>query len=85
MIQEFKTHKVAYSVLAFVLFGFVLTFLHVWPDRTLQRATAVGMGVFYFIWGVVVHIKHRHINSRIILEYLAVSILAVSLLLLLLS
>lgn len=85
MIKEIKTHKIAYSVLAILLFAFVLTFLHVWPDRSAQRIVTVAMGVVYFVWGVVVHKNFGHINSRVVLEYLAASILAVSLLLLLLN
>lgn len=85
MIKEVKTHKVAYLVLTLALFAFVLAFLHVWPDRTQQKIVAVGMGIFYFVWGVIVHKKHNHINSKVILEYLSVSVLAVSLLLLLLN
>lgn len=85
MIKEVKTHKVAYFVLTLALLAFVLTFLHVWPDRTQQKLVTISMGIFYFIWGIVVHKKHKHINSRVILEYLAVSVLAVSLLLLLLN
>jgi hypothetical protein len=85
MIKEINSHKLAYSVLTLALFSFVLFFLQAWPDRNLQKMAVIGMGVFYFFWGVIVHVKSEHINSRIVFEYLAVSVLAVSLLLLLLS
>lgn len=85
MIREIRTHKLAYSILAILLFAFVLTFLHVWPDRTQQKIVAVAMGVVYFVWGIVVHKNFNHINSRVVIEYLAVATLAVSLLLLLLN
>ena len=84
MIQEFNNHKRAYIVLSSVLIGFVVLFLHLWPDRTQQKIALVALGVFYFLWGVVVHAQIGKINSKIVLEYLAVSILAVCLVLLLL-
>jgi hypothetical protein len=85
MIKEIKNHKVAYSVLLLGLISFVITFLYVWPDRNQQKIVAIAVGVFYFIWGVIVHKNYNHINSKVVLEYLAVSVLAVSLLLLLLN
>lgn len=85
MIQDIRNHKIAYIVLFFVLIGFVITFLHVWPDRFQQKIVAIAMGVFYFVWGIVVHTTNKHINSHVILEYLAVSVLGISLLLLLLN
>lgn len=85
MIREIRTHKLAYCFLAILLFAFVLTFMHVWPDRTQQKIVAIAMGVAYFIWGVAVHKNFGHINSRVVIEYFAVATLAVSLLLLLLN
>ena len=85
MIKEIKNHKIAYLVLTLALFTFILSFLHAWPDRLQQKIVTISMGVFYFIWGIVVHKNYDHINGKVILEYLAVSILSVSLLLLLLN
>jgi hypothetical protein len=85
MILEIKTHKLAYMALVIALISFVITFLHVWPDRTQQKLVALAMGVFYFFWGVIVHKRHNHISPRVVGEYFAVSVLAVSLLLLLLN
>lgn len=85
MIQEIKKHTVAYTILGLALVSFVLAYLSVWPDRIQQRVIVVCMGVFYFLWGVVVHKRMAHIHPRIVVEYLAVSVLAVLLLLLLLN
>lgn len=85
MIQEIKKHKIAYAVLAVALLGCIIAFLHAWPDRMQQKIVAIIMGVFYFLWGIVVHKKNDHINAKVVFEYFAVSILAVSLLLLLLN
>jgi len=85
MIRDVKNHRFAYVILAVVLIGFVVLFLHVWPQRAQQRIVALSMGIFYFIWGVFVHKHNKHINSKVILEYLAAATLGVSLLLLILD
>jgi hypothetical protein len=48
----------------------------------LQRYLAVGMGTFYFFWGLITHVKSTKITSDIVFEYLAMSMLAVLLLIL---
>ncbi|MBU0974910.1 hypothetical protein KKD03_04385 [Patescibacteria group bacterium] len=83
MIAEFKNHKIAYIILLIILFVFVLTFLHFWPDKSKQRIVVIAMSLFYFAWGVVVHTKSKYINSKVIFEYLAVSLLSGSILILL--
>ncbi len=85
MIQEIKKHKLAYFVLAVALVVFVVTFMHLWPDRAQQKIVVITMSTFYFFWGILVHKISRHINAKVIFEYLAVSILSASLLLLLLN
>ena len=85
MIQEFKSHKVAYSVLLIVVLVFALSFLHAWPNRTMQKMISISMGVFYFLWGIVVHVKSDHISTKIVFEYFAMALLSVCLLLLLLN
>jgi len=83
MIREFKNHKIGYISLTFILFVFVLLFLQLWPDRIKQRFLALSMSIFYFIWGVLVHKKANHISKKVVFEYLAVSLLAGSILFLL--
>ncbi len=85
MIQEIKTHKLAYTVLIVALLSFVITFLHAWPDRSQQKMVVITMSTFYFFWGIMVHKASNHINAKVVFEYLAVSILSASLLLLLLN
>lgn len=83
MITEFKSHKIAYVVLSTILFLFVVLFLHFWPDRNKQRIVAISMSLFYFFWGIFVHTNSKHINSKVIFEYLAISLLSGSILILL--
>jgi len=83
MIREFKKHPTAYGVLLAFLVLFVLSFMHVWPNKERQRVLSVVLVVFYFLWGVVTHTKTKRLNRAVVLEYLAVSVLAGSILLLL--
>ena len=85
MISEFREHPLAYGILAIGLVAFVVMFLHLWPNREYQQYAAVGLGIFYFIWGVSVHLHHKHIHRKVVFEYFAVATLATALLVLLLS
>jgi hypothetical protein len=71
-----KKNKVAFIILLVALLLFIFFFTKAWPNRQLQRYLAVGMGVFYFFWGVFTHIRSKKINSEVIFEYLAIAILA---------
>jgi hypothetical protein len=76
MLKELKNHKLAYSILVVGLILGVVLFLGAWPDRNLQRITAVVMAIFYVLWGVITHFKTNHITKKVILEYLGVGLLA---------
>lgn len=71
-----KKNKIAFLILFIVLLLFVFLFTRAWPNRELQRYLAIGMGLFYFFWGVFTHVKSKRINSNVVFEYLAISILA---------
>ncbi len=83
MYKELIKHKIAYSILFSVLTLFVIGFYIAWPNRWVQRVLAIGLGVFYVIWGVVAHVKTKKITQRVILEYVFVSLLASGILFLL--
>ncbi len=72
-----------YLVLILGLILGVILFLGSWPDRRLQRMVSIGIAAFYFIWGVLSHLKDGHIAKKIVLEYLGVGTLAGLLLVLL--
>jgi hypothetical protein len=84
MYRELEKHKWAYAFLSLGLVVLTLAFMAVWPDHLLQRLIVVAMGIFYFIWGILTHVKAEHISRRVILEYFGISALA-SLLLLLIT
>lgn len=72
-----KKYRFAYLILLIFLLGFIFLFMTAWPNRELQRYIAVGFGFCYFFWGVFTHIKAKRINTEIVFEYLAISLLAV--------
>ncbi len=54
----------------------VVLFLGSWPDRRLQRIISVGIAIFYFLWGVLSHLKDGRVNKKIVFEYLGVGTLS---------
>lgn len=76
MLKEIRKHKLNYLVLIVGLVLGVVLFLGSWPDRKLQRFVSIGIAAFYFIWGVLTHLKESHISRRVVLEYLGVGVLA---------
>jgi len=82
MPKLLKKHRLAYAILFSVLAIFAFFFSRFWPNKMLQRYLAVGIGIFYFFWGLITHVKSTKITSDVVFEYLAMSMLAVLLLIL---
>lgn len=81
MFTEIKKHLPAYVILFLGLATFLVLFFLFWPDHTRQRMVIIALGVFYFTWGVVSHVKTRYISPHVFFEYLATAMLATFLLL----
>jgi hypothetical protein len=82
MPKLLKKHRLAYLILFVVLAVFSYLFTRFWPNKMLQRYLAVGVGIFYFFWGLITHVRSSKITSDVIFEYLSMSMLAVLLLIL---
>ncbi len=74
MLKEVDKHRLAYLTLILGLSVFVMAFLGVWPNRNLQRLAIAGVTVFYFVWGIISHVKTDTLNKRVALEYAAVAL-----------
>lgn len=74
--QELRRHKKAYLALAIGLLSLGGLFFLAWPDRAQQRWLALALILFYFFWGVTTHVKTERLTPQVVLEYLAVSLLA---------
>lgn len=81
MISEIKKHLAAYLILFIGITVCISIFFLSWPNHAQQRMISIGLGLFYFTWGVVSHVKTRHISPHVFFEYLAVALLATFLLL----
>ena len=75
MLQEFKKHSIAYSVLTITLATLVILFLAAWPSRVFQRYIALAIVFFYIAWGAATHVKAQHFTKRILYEYIGVAML----------
>ncbi len=76
MKSELLKHKRAYLSLFIGLIILGLLFFAAWPRRDWQRIIALMLMTFYFLWGVVAHVKTETITKQVVMEYLAVSVLA---------
>ncbi|HCR81247.1 MAG: hypothetical protein UY13_C0002G0240 [Candidatus Pacebacteria bacterium GW2011_GWB1_47_8] len=80
MHKEFWKHKLAYGVLLAGITAFIYSFFAVWPDRVKQRLISGVFVSFYFLWGVVTHVKTSRLTMKAVLEYLVASLLVGTLL-----
>ena len=76
MLKELNKHKLAYLILIVGLVLGIALFLGAWPNRQLQRIVAIIISAFYLLWGILTHFKTKNITKKVVLEYLAVGILA---------
>ena len=53
-------------------------------DRNFQAAIAVATALGYFSWGMVHHHIHKNLHLEVVLEYLAISVLGIVIMLALL-
>lgn len=80
MRKEFLQHKLSYLALMIFLGLIGFLFLAAWPDVVYQRYLVLLLSFFYFCWGLLIHFKRKQLSSRIVFEYVGVSLLAGSLL-----
>ena len=66
-----------YAILILLLGGLGLAYLY-FPAYRLWLA--VAMGVSYFVWGLLLHLKDKTLYWSIVLEYFCLALLGVSLL-----
>lgn len=76
MKKELLSHKLSYSALLLFLVTCSFLFLAVWPDVEYQRYIILLISVFYFLWGVVVHLKRKQLSKKIVFEYFGISLFA---------
>jgi len=68
-----KSHA-PYVLLAATLAALSLIFIKLPLFRT---ASAITIGLSYFLWGLITHWKDKTLHLTVVLEYLAISLLAI--------
>ncbi len=66
-----------YLVLIVLLGSLGFAYLY-FPAQRLWLASAMGLS--YFIWGLLIHLKDKTLHRSIVLEYFSLALLGVSLL-----
>lgn len=71
-------HKGDYSILALLATIYVVViFRYQTVPKYILMAT-IGFGACYLIWGIAHHLRARNFHTRIVLEYLLVTILGIA-------
>lgn len=77
MFKQIKTHLFKYFVLLLILglgvAGFILSIGH----RRFQFKIIVITSFLYIVWGVTYHFFEKTLYPKIVVEYLAVALLAI--------
>ncbi|HKY74074.1 MAG TPA: hypothetical protein VJ246_02040 [Patescibacteria group bacterium] len=80
MSKELRKYPLDYLFLTLLLGTFIGAYFFIWPDVTSRRVLASCLGMAYFLWGVRHHAMQHTLNTRIVLEYFFVGLLAAALL-----
>ncbi|MDE2589433.1 MAG: hypothetical protein KGL95_07185 [Patescibacteria group bacterium] len=78
-------HFLYYLSLAAILAACVLLIAFLKNQKSLQVAVVILMALFYVIWGVVHHAIEHSFSIKIMLEYIAIALLSISLVLFVLN
>lgn len=74
-MESFKKHIPHYFSLIAIFFVGVMGFYLFSYDKTFQIGVAVALSSAYVSWGVIHHAIHKDISLSVVLEYVAVAIL----------
>lgn len=77
MISHFKTHFFQYFVLLIIIGLGAISFIISIGDKELQFKIILATSSFYVIWGIVHHFLEKTLYPKIVIEYIAVALLAI--------
>lgn len=75
IIKDIKAHLSHYLVLVFILLFGGFSFLYFQANPQAQIMSAFLTASFYVLWGIVHHLLEGNLHLRIVIEYVAVSLL----------
>lgn len=74
-MESFKKHIPHYFSLIAIFFVGVMGFYLFSYDKVFQIGVAVALATSYVSWGIIHHAIHKDISLSVVLEYVAVAIL----------
>lgn len=74
-MKSFKKHIPHYISLIAIFVAGIFGFYLFSYDRTFQIGVAVALATSYVSWGIIHHAIHKDIYLSVVLEYIAVAIL----------
>lgn len=77
--RKSHTNTLHYIILFLLMLTAFFAFVNTTGRPQAQRALGVLVGATYFFWGIFHHRHHNDLNYKIVLEYLALSLLGVGL------
>jgi len=80
-MQKFKKHIPHYFSLIGVFVAGIIGFYVYSYDRFFQIGVVVALAAAYVSWGIIHHTIHKDICLTVVLEYIAVAILGVTIVL----
>lgn len=80
MKRKTHDHVWHYAILLLILIAGFIIFNSFVGNTTYQFFTGILVGVSYIFWGVLHHMYHGDFNWKIMVEYTALAVFAVSLL-----
>lgn len=80
-MKEISRHFVHYASLVGILVVAYIGFSVFQHDKYFQTALAFALGVSFVVWGFVHHHIHDDLHAKVILEYVAVAVFGIVILL----
>jgi len=77
MISHFKTHFFQYFILLIIVALGAISFIIFIGDKELQFKIILVTSFLYVVWGVVHHFLEKTLYPKIVIEYIAVALLAI--------
>jgi len=79
--MKMKHHFFYFFSLAFIILTGFLTSAYLTGQKTLQIGILIVTAFFYVVWGIAHHLIHHSFSIKIMLEYIAIAVLGISLIL----
>lgn len=73
MLTDVKKHLTYYLSLGAILASGIFFASQAYYDKQLQMMIVVATAFVYVLWGILHHLMHHDLNSKIVVEYILIS------------